>query len=57
MKQLCKQVRDQIVWKQFEDIAQCKGCYGMEINSKAFAVPILTASDFVAAKIGIANTF
>ena len=41
MKKVCKQVRDQIVWKQVEDTAQ--GCYKMEINSKAFAIPILTA--------------
>ena len=42
MKKVCKPVRDEIVWKQDEDAAQ--GCYRMEIKSKAFAIPILTAS-------------
>ena len=41
MKKVCKQVRDQIVRKQLK--IQLKGCYRMEINSKAFAIPILTA--------------
>ena len=41
MKKVCKQVRNQIVWKQLK--IQLKGCYKMEINSKAFAIPILTA--------------
>ena len=39
---------------------QLKGCYRMEINSKAFAIRILTASYIVnykldAVRIGIAN--
>ena len=41
MKKVCKQARDQIVWKQVEDTAQ--GLLRMEINSKAFVIPILTA--------------
>ena len=41
MKKVCKQVRDQIIWKQVEKAAQV--CYGMEMNSKSFNVPILTA--------------
>ena len=41
MKEVCKQVRDQIVWKQVEDTARR---YRMEINVKAFAIPILSAS-------------
>ena len=41
MKKVCKQVRDQMVWKQVK--IQLKGCYRMEINSKALAIPILTA--------------
>ena len=41
MKKVCKQVSNQIVWKKVED--KLKGCYRMEINSKAFAIPILTA--------------
>ena len=41
MKKVCKQVRDQMVWNRFK--IQLKGCYRMEINSKAFAIPILTA--------------
>ena len=44
MKKVCKQVRDQMVWKQVYFKIQLKGCYRMEINSKAFAIPILTAS-------------
>ena len=40
---VCKQVRDQMVWKQVLFKIQLKGCYGMEINSKAFTIPILTA--------------
>ena len=34
-----------MVWKQVEDTAQShgQGCYRMEIISKAFAIPILTA--------------
>ena len=44
MKKVCKQVRDQMVWKQVVFfMIQLKGCYRMEINSKAFAIPILTA--------------
>ena len=42
-EKVCKQVSDQIVWKKVEDAAQGQGCYRMEINSKAFAIPILTA--------------
>ena len=58
MKKVCKQVRDQIVWKQVE--VQLKGCYRMKINSKAFAIPILTASslyvvDNITVRIGIPN--
>ena len=34
---------------------QLKGCYRMEINSKAFAIPILTAILSDAVRIGIAN--
>ena len=41
VKNVCKQVRDQIAWKQLK--IQLKGCYRMEINFKAFAIPILTA--------------
>ena len=55
-----KQVRDQIkaIWKQLK--MPLKGSYGMEINSKAFAIPILTASYIVnykldAVRIGIAS--
>ena len=32
-EKVCIQVRDQIVWKQIEE--QLKGCYRMDINSKA----------------------
>ena len=42
---------------------QLKGCFRMEINSNAFAIPIMTTSgctwlivDNVAVRIGIANT-
>ena len=60
MKKVCKQVRDQMVWKQVYFKIQLKGCYRMEINSKAFAIPILTAIIIVnykldAVRIGIAN--
>ena len=37
-----QKVRDQIVWKYVEDIL-IKGCFKMEINSKTFAILILTA--------------
>ena len=40
-QKLCKQMRNQIVWKQVED--ELKGCYRRRINSKAFAIPILIA--------------
>ena len=43
VKKLCKQLRHQIVWKQVEDTTQGL-LYRMEINSKVFAIPILTAS-------------
>ena len=36
-EKVCKQVRDQIVWRQIEDTAQV-----LLPNSKAFAIPILT---------------
>ena len=43
MKKLCKQDRNQIVWKKVEDTAQRLLYCRMEINSKAFAIPILIA--------------
>ena len=36
-----KQVRDLMVWNRLK--IQLKGCCKMEINSKVFAIPILTA--------------
>ena len=41
-ERVCKKGRDQIVWKQVEDVAQ--GCYRRKMNFKAFAVHILTTS-------------
>ena len=42
MKKLWKQVRGKKTWKQVENRAQ--GLLYLEQNSKAFAIPILTAS-------------
>ena len=48
MKKLCKQVRGQKVWKQIREWKhvehRAQGLLYLEQNSKAFAIPILTAS-------------
>ena len=43
-QKVCEQVRDQILWYGNRLKTQFKGCYRMEIISKAFAFPISIAS-------------
>ena len=35
------------VWKQGEDGIKLNGCYRIKVNSKAFTIPIQTASAFI----------
>ena len=59
-QKLCKQVKDKKYELPVDDGTELNSCYRAKVNSKAFAIPILTASAFImfymiAVRIRIAN--
>ena len=46
-QKICKQVKDKKYELPVDDGTELNSCYRAKVNSKAFAIPILTASAFI----------